>query len=327
MPNFADLLRFIVQPAGWRVWQLLSLAAMLLLGGCSTISDFWVFHPNGPIAANSLFYLMIDLGVLLIIIIPATALVIWAVYRYRRGGRGAYDPSFNHSILIEVFAWGVPILLVGGLSYFSVQGAQDLDPYHPDVVKNHPAAQNDKPLRVNVITTDWQWLFIYPQQNVALANKLVLPTNRTIKLYLTSASVTNDFYIQKLVGQIYIMPGMRTQRTFLIDRPGVYQGYSAQMSGPGFSWMRYKAHIVTPQKFHDWVSKAKTSGQKLNFARFKQFAKPTINTGFKSTTFSGVEPGLFKTVIHQVRDGQLTHYRPMRIAEDMDSEIFKQHSN
>jgi cytochrome o ubiquinol oxidase subunit 2 len=162
---------------------------------------------------------------------------------------------------------------------------------------------------------------------VALANKLVLPTHRVIKLYLTSASVTNDFYIQKLVGQIYIMPGMRTRRTFLIDRPGVYQGYSAQMSGPGFSWMRYKAHIVSPQHFQDWVKKTQSSGQKLNYARFKKFAQPTINTDFQSITFSGIEPHLFQTVMQRVRSGQLTHYRPMKIAHDMDSDLFKQHSN
>lgn len=328
MTNRAELLKRIAQaPMGRQALWLLLIAGLLPLEGCSAISDFWVFHPNGPLATHSLFYLMIDLGMLLIIIIPATALVLWAVYRYRRGGRGTYDPGFTHSNLIEVFAWGVPLLLVGGLSYFSVQGLQDLDPYHPAVIKQNSTAQNDKPLRVNVITTDWQWLFIYPQQNVALANKLVLPTNRVIKLYLTSASVTNDFYIQKLVGQIYIMPGMRTQRTFLVDRPGVYQGYSAQQSGPGFSWMRYKAHIVTPQHFQSWVSQAKSGEQKMDYARFKKFAQPTINTDFQSTTFSGIDPHLFQTVIHRVRSGQLTHYRPMKIGEDMDSDLFKRHSN
>jgi cytochrome o ubiquinol oxidase subunit 2 len=328
MRILATLLKSLVQSSVFRRsprW--LALAGLLPLSGCSAISNAWFFHPNGPIASGSLYYLMIDLGMLMLIIIPTTALVLWAVYRYRRGGRGTYNPKFAHSNVVEFFAWGIPILLVGGLAYFVVEGTQDLDPYHPAVVKQYMAAQNDKPLRINVITTDWQWLFIYPQQGVALSNKLMIPVNRKIHLHLTSASVTNDFYIQKLVGQIYIMPGMRTQRTFVAARPGAYQGYSAQMSGPGFSWMRYKAHIVTPKQFKKWVKNAKSSGQKLTYKRFKKFARPTINTGFKSTTFSGIEPHLFDTVIHRVRDGQLTHYRPMKIAEDEHSEMFKQHSN
>ncbi len=309
--------------------RLTPLALVFLLAGCTGSNHkwSWILNPNGPIATQSVRFLAIDIGLLLIIIVPTTALTLWAIYRYRNRGGGTYDPSFNHSILIEVFAWGVPIIVVGALSYYSVLGAKAVDPAHPASVKKQAAASSDAPLDVDVITTDWQWLFIYPKQNVAISNKLVLPVNRTIKLNMTSASITNDFYIQQLVGQEYIMPGMETHREFLLKRPGVYDGYSMELSGPGFSWMHYKAHIVSKAHFKQWVASAQSGHKQLNYEQFKQFAKPTINTGNVSQTFSNVGPKLFLKVVHHVRNGKLKHNRPMRLSDDMNSQIFQHHTN
>lgn len=307
---------------------LFAVAPLLLLTGCSNIQQnwLWIFDPNGPLASWSIYYLLVDVAVLLIIIVPATALTLWVVYRYRTGGGGTYDPGFRHSTLIEAFAWGVPLLIVAILSYYSYQGAYAVAPYDPGVLKDHPEAQADDPLEIDVITTDWQWLFIYPEQDVALANKLVLPVDRQINMRLTSASVTNDFYILKLVGQIYVMPGMRTKRKFLIDRPGEYWGFSTEFSGPGFSWMDYPVNVVKPANFNQWVQQAKRKGQPLPWSRFKQFAEPTINNGDTTATFADVDPDLFRTVIERVKSGELDHTRPMLLTEDMTSEEFEQYS-
>jgi cytochrome o ubiquinol oxidase subunit 2 len=312
----------------WR-WFILPFPVLLLAGCSSTTarSTACLFNPNGPIAQASILYLAIDIGLLLIVIVPATVLVLWTVWRYRRGGPGRYNPAFTHSKLLEVIVWGGPILLVGALSYFSVQGAFAVDPYHPGVLYHIDPAHDPKPLQIDVITTDWQWLFVYPQQGVAVSNKLFLPVGRKIDLQLTSAGVTNNFYILKIASQIYIMPGMRTERHFFFDRPGRYQGYSTEFSGPGFSWMNYPVHVVAARRFRQWVNKAKQSGQKLSYARFKKFARPTINVGHVSQLFNHVDPHLFNAVIQKVKSGQLSARRPPRITENMYSDKFKRYSN
>ncbi|NNC23990.1 ubiquinol oxidase subunit II [Salinisphaera sp. USBA-960] len=313
-------------PMHWM--RLAGLVLFAPLAGCANARQdwLWIFNPNGPLATWSVYYLFVDVVLLLIIIVPATALTLWVIFRYRRGGHGTYDPSFRHSNLIEVFAWGVPLLVVGALSYYAYEGAHAVAPYDPGVLQTNPAAQANKPLQIDVITTDWQWLFIYPEQDVALANKLILPVGRQINMRLTSASVTNDFYILKLVGQIYVMPGMRTKRKFLIDRPGTYRGFSTEFSGPGFSWMDYKVHVVKKAKFQGWVDKAQATGQALSYKRFQQFAEPMVNTAHKTYTFNHVDPDLFETVIKRVKSGKLTHERPMELTEDMGSAKFRKHS-
>ena len=93
----------------------LAVGVLIVLAGCSNspVQDpLWFLNPNGPIARASIFYLVVDVLLLSIVIVPATVLVIWTFWRYRRGGTGKYDPTFNHSIPIEVIVWGVPLLVV-----------------------------------------------------------------------------------------------------------------------------------------------------------------------------------------------------------------------
>ncbi|MGB7758040.1 MAG: cytochrome c oxidase subunit II [Salinisphaera sp.] len=306
----------------------LLLLILLPLAGCSSDDWLWILNPNGPLAQSSVYYLVVDILLLAVVIIPATALVIWAFFRYRQGGKGRYDPTFNHSMLVEVVVWGVPLLLVGVMSYFSYQGIRAVEPYEPQSVEKAVAASGDhqKPLKIDVITTDWQWLFVYPNQDIAVANRLVVPTKRKVEMRLTSAGVTNDFYVLKVINQIYIMPGMRTKHNFYLDRTGDYRGFSTEFSGPGFSWMNYKMKAITPQAFDQWVAKAKASSHQMTWSKFKQFAKPTVNTGNTWRLYGHVAPNLFNHVIKSVKSGQLTSVKPIFMTEDMKGEEFKAHA-
>lgn len=310
------------------VLRTLLIAALVWpLSGCVSSDDLlWILHPNGPIAKASVYYLVVDVLLLLIVIVPATALVIWAFFRYRRGGKGEYDPTFNHSLVIECIVWGVPLLLVVVLSYFTYQGVMAVDPYNPRALAKVTENSDQPPLKIDVITTDWQWLFVYPDQGIAVSNHLVVPTGRRIDLELTSTATTNDFYVLKVVNQIYIMPGMRTEQHFYLERTGDYRGFSTEFSGPGFSWMNYKMRSVTPEAFQQWINKAKNAPRQMMWDDFTAFAKPTINTANVWHMYSQVEPNLFNKTIRSVKSGELTSVTPMRFSEDMESEIFRQHS-
>ncbi|WP_423823027.1 COX aromatic rich motif-containing protein [Salinisphaera sp. SPP-AMP-43] len=306
----------------------LLLLILLPLAGCSSDDWLWILDPNGPLAESSVYYLIIDILLLGIVIVPATALVLWAFFRYRKGGKGQYDPTFNHSMLVEVVVWGIPVLVVGVMSYFSYQGTRAVEPYSPDAVEHAVKASDSPqaPLRIDVISTDWQWLFVYPEQDIAVSNRLVVPTNRKVEMRLTSAGVTNDFYVLKVINQIYVMPGMRTKHNFYLDRPGDYRGFSTEFSGPGFSWMNYKMKAVTPEAFDQWITKAKASPQRMTWSHFKEFAQPTVNTGNVWTLYGHVDSNLFTQVISKVKSGELTAVKPIFMTEDMQSEEFKAHS-
>jgi len=63
--------------------------------------------------------------------------------------------------------------------------------WHLDQQATLPATK--LPLEVEVVSLDWKWLFIYPQQNLASVNRMVVPTGVPLDLKITSASVFNVF--------------------------------------------------------------------------------------------------------------------------------------
>ena len=56
-------------------------------------------------------------------------------------------------------------MFLGGIAWIS---SHDLDPARP-------LPSKAKPLEVQVVSLDWKWLFIYPEQGVASVNQLVVP--------------------------------------------------------------------------------------------------------------------------------------------------------
>jgi cytochrome o ubiquinol oxidase subunit 2 len=254
-------------------------------------------------------FTILDVAVMLVIIVPTAIMTTVFLLRYRKtNAKAAYDPKWSHSNLIEFVVWTIPIAIVAMLGYYSYQGTFAVNPYNPRLINSASTASGKKaprPLDVDVITTDWQWLFIYPKQDIATANELVIPVGTPIHFRLTSATVVNDFYIPKLAGMIDIMPGMRTKQVLLADRIGKYQGYSANFSGGGFSWMGFKTKVVAQNQFQTWAKRVAKSPQRLNYARFNAFAKPYKNVDGKTDQFSHVSAGLFDRVIKAITMGKV----------------------
>jgi cytochrome o ubiquinol oxidase subunit II len=272
----------------------------LFLSGCST-AKYRLFHPVDSIASVEWHYTIIDVAVMMLIIVPIAFMIALFLWRYRKSANATYAPNWSHSLGLELLMWGVPLIVVVVLGYYSYQSALLVNPYAPTVLAK--AADADGPLQVDVVTTDWQWLFIYPQQGIATVDDLVVPQGRVVDLRLTSASVVNDFFIPQVAPMIDVMPGMRTKDAFQVNRVGNYEGYSADFSGAGFSWMQFSTRIVAPADFTAWVTRIQASPNKLDYAQFRKLARPTVNVGAKPVYFSGVSPDLFAKVYDAAQQG------------------------
>ena len=287
----------------------------LLLGGCSS-DQFWLLKPRGPTAQASFDSLLVDVGAMMLIIGPTTLLLVWCIWRYRRAtGKGAYHPAWSHSLAIEILSWGLPLLIVAFLSIYSLRSTFAVNPFDPGIMAQGRAADNDKPpVDVDVITTDWQWLFIYPDRHIASANELVVPVRTPVRLRMTSVTVPNDFFVPQLAGQIDVMPGMLTRQAFIANRIGTYQGLAADFSGPGFSWMQFRARVVSAADFERWAADAGASAAHLDDAAFERFAVPTINSKGTVRQFSNVDGGLFGHAMDEVMMGK-TYPTPANMTE------------
>ena len=116
------------------------------------------------------------------------------------------------------------------------------------------------PLNVEVVSLDWKWLFIYPDQGVATVNQLVVPAGTPVRFKLTSATVWNAFFVPQMGSMIYTMPRMTTRLNLQADRQGEFEGQSAHFSGDGFPGMQFKVQSIPADQFAMWAQGARGSG-------------------------------------------------------------------
>lgn len=240
---------------------------------------------------------------MLLVIVPVIALTVLFAWRYRANSRATYTPDWDHSTQLELVIWAVPLLIIIALGAVTWISTHTLDPYRPlrkaDAAHPRPAEVTVpaavKPLTVEVVALDWKWLFIYPEQGIAVVNDLAAPVDVPITFKITASSVMNSFYVPALAGQIYAMPGMQTQLHAVINHAGDYEGFSANYSGAGFSDMRFKFHALAAADFSRWVRTAQASGQSLDQATYLQLEQPSEHDPVRR--YGDVSPGLFATVV------------------------------
>ncbi|WP_374293744.1 ubiquinol oxidase subunit II [Sphingomonas sp.] len=275
---------------------LLALPLLAMLGGCDAV----VMNPAGDVAVQQRDLVLISTGLMLLIIIPVMILTCLFAWKYRAANRDAdYDPHFDHSTPLELVIWAAPLLIIICLGAVTWTSTHLLDPYRP-IERTAPGkkvAQGVRPLEVQVVSMDWKWLFIYPEQGIATVNQLALPVDRPVRFRLTGTGVMNAFYVPTMAGMIYTMPGMETALHAVINKPGTFDGFSSHYSGAGFSDMNFKVYAMQDGAFDQWVAGVKGGQGSLSRATFVQLEKPSEKV--PPMRFAAVAPGLFDLVVNR----------------------------
>ena len=269
--------------AGW-----LSLGAVALLGGCSTIV---LFDPKGPIGESERFLIIVAIALMAIVVIPVFIMAVWFPLKYRAANTAAaYLPKWSYSAKIDLVMWAVPMAIVTVLAMLAWTRTHALDPYKP-------IPSTEKPINIEAISLDWKWLFIYPDQNIATVNQITFPVKVPLSFKITSDTVMTSFFIPQLGSQIYAMAGMQTRLHLLADKPGTYAGHNNQISGRGYADMHFKANAVSREEFQSWVQKIRQSPEKLDLDRYEKLANPSV--GHTVIYFSSVKPDLFEYILRK----------------------------
>ena len=262
------------------------LALALPLAGCGGVLD-----PHGPIGNSERLILIDSVAIMLVIVIPVIVATLGFAWWFRASNdRATYLPYWSFSGQLELIVWAIPALVItflGGIAWF---GSHALDPFKP-LDSQSPAVE------IQVVSLDWKWLFIYPNDGVASVNQLVIPAGTPVHFTLTSTGVMNSFFVPQLGSQIYTMAGMTSQLSLQADEPGDYPGISAQFSGDGFSDMRFVVHAMAADDYARWLASAKDRGTILDNAAYAALAQQSSNV--KATTYHGVDPKLFDSIVNE----------------------------
>lgn len=265
-----------------------ALGALLLDASRTSILD-----PAGPVARGERIILLDSLIIMLAIVIPTIIATLAFAWWYRASNtRARYLPKWEYSGRLELIIWSIPTLIILFLGGVIWTGSHDLDP-------RRPLPSKDTPLEIQVVSLDWKWLFVYPDQGVASVNELIVPAGRAVHFSITSASVMNQFWVPRLGGMIAAMNRMVTHLHLQADSPGEYYGQSAQFSGDGFSDMNFTVRAISTGEFESWLASTRREGPVLDRASYEQLAKQSQNV--QPFTYRDADPKLFSAIVsHEI---------------------------
>ncbi|ANJ58163.1 ubiquinol oxidase subunit II [Pseudomonas silesiensis] len=282
-----------------RLLGIVPLLGTLLLGGC----NMTLLNPTGQVGLEQRNLIITATLLMLLVVIPVIVMTFLFAWKYRASNTNAtYTPKWNHSTKIEIAVWTVPILIIIALGYVTYVSTHELDPYRP-------LESDVKPITIEVVSLDWKWVFIYPEQGIATVNKIVFPTNTPVNFKVTSDSVMNSFFIPGLGGQIYAMAGMQTKLHLIANRDAEMEGISANYSGAGFTGMKFKAISTSQENFDAWVSEVKKAPKQLESAEYEALTKPSQNNPVE--LYSSVTPNLFQIIVDKyegMKPGKPMHH-------------------
>jgi len=262
-----------------------AIVALGCLGACGGAE----LDPAGPVSAAERTILFDALAIMLAIVIPVIIATLVIAVRFRASNtRAPYWPTFSYSGRIELIIWSIPLLVIFFLGGVAWTSSFLLDPARP-------LASRARPLEIQVVSLDWKWLFIYPEQGVASLNRLVVPVGVPLRLRLTSASVWNVFWVPQLGSMLYCMHGMAGTLYLQADHAGVYQGGSAMISGDGFADMHFDTQAVPNREFANWVRATQAAGPALDEAAYRALLRQSSNV--PARTYRSVRPGLFDAIV------------------------------
>ena len=263
---------------------------MFILTGCNG-HIVGMLNPKGVITHEERKLFFDTLALMLIVVLPVIIMSFAFVYHYQASHRiRDYKPNWSHSLFLESLWWGIPCAIIVVLAILTWKKTHEYDPFQKI------PGYSQRTLVIQVIALPWKWLFIYPEQDIASVNYLVIPIDQQVEFLITTDNVPmSAFFIPQLGSQIYTMTGMRSRLHLVATQPGDYIGMNTQFNGDGFSEMQCVVHVVPPEQMQPWLQQMKSVPNKLTDTTYQELLKPTI--GEKPLFFSGVSKGLFENVI------------------------------
>ncbi len=265
----------------------------VLLRGHSVV----LFDPKGAIAHQQHELMMLTVGILLIIAIPALFLIYFTAWKYRESNTKArYEPNARHGKLLDASVWLVP-------GAFALVLASIMWPATHHLAPQKAIAARAAPLTIQVVSMRWKWLFIYPDQRIATVNFVQIPVDRPIQFELTADEAPmSSFWVPNLSGMLYSMTGHANRLNLIANTAGDYRGRSGEINGAGFADMQFTARASSVADFNKWVNDVQSNGgHTLDSAEYSKLLVPSEKN--PQAVYPAVEGDLYDTILMKYMGG------------------------
>ena len=214
---------------------------VLLILGNQRIALLPIAASRQAVPIDNLFRLQFMVIIFLFSLI--VGLMIYSIIFFRRKAGDETDgPHIEGSSTLEV-AW--TIVPLGIVLAIAVIGSQAL---------GRTLAADPKPLRVNVIGSQWAWRFEYPELGI-LSTEMILPVDKQALLILSSTDVIHSFWVPEFRVKQDALPGDAFERQLRItpDEVGEYKLRCAELCGRQHYSMESPVKVLSQEEFDAWV--------------------------------------------------------------------------
>src|SRR5687768_12864723 len=174
----------------------------LVLSGCANDAEQDTWKPEGPDAQriqDLQWWVFLTAGIVGVIVF---AVIGYSLFRFRDRGQDMPEQTHGKPAL-EIALTILPALILVGVGVPTVSAIFEL------------SKTTDAECIINVTGQQWWWEYDYPAQDgcggiatpIVTSGQLVLPTETTVILRLTSRDVIHSFWIPKLNGKRDTVPG------------------------------------------------------------------------------------------------------------------------
>lgn len=260
-------------------FSLAAIAASAPLFFAETASANWYSpeaggSPNAD-AIHSLYMVLFVTGVIIFFLVEG--LLIYALWRFR-ASRGHEAKQIHGNTTLEI-AWtggaAVIVVILAVVSFLKLDEIRkppnsDAAGYQTGVVAEDPGTNQELPpnkraLKVVVTGFQYGWRFTYDDGDAAtddpyVYHDLVVPTQTTVLLQISSTDVVHSWWIPKLGGKFDAVPGFNSWTWFKIpaEHAGTtFTGQCAELCGRNHANMTATVKALNPAEFEAWMSKTR----------------------------------------------------------------------
>jgi cytochrome c oxidase subunit II len=192
--------------------------------------------------------LWIACAVFALVVLTMIAALVLSWQRRRRGRESSQKAEANK---LEVSYLGILAVVAAFVATFSI------------VLNNRETADPTRPaLSVDVIAYQWCWRFRYVGQPVTVTAQceggplptLVLPTDRLVRLEVTSTDVIHGYWLPYLRWKIYAYPDHVNTFTVTLSQDGKWIGRCSELCGLYHYEMDFYVQAVAPAQFDRWLA-------------------------------------------------------------------------
>ena len=215
---------------------------LIFLSACIENAPLDSLSPEGPYARSidELFWITFWIAVGVFVIVQGALLL--SVFVFKEKPESPEPKQIHGNTKLEILWTLIPALILAAIAVPTVQTIFDL------------AREPEDALKIEVIGHQWWFEYKYPDYGITTANVLVIPADKPVRLEMWSNDVLPNYWVPKLNGKRYLVPGQTTYLNLHADSPDEFWAQCGEYCGLSHSKMRGRVLSLSQKDFDIWVA-------------------------------------------------------------------------